>query len=489
MDKALTIIFFEDYFVSTILPNESAWEILKVNGNDKTLLYFYVSAGDIRNDEFAKERFEARDINSFGYYYEAIIDSTKNFRRFDLELEPINLLNDVIDDVKEAYYERITSFFPNININSEIPLNICFIPGISRESQDKIIQYFLNNGFVLNFKGDYFESFVKILQRKGIVSPKSCISIVESYFGDLLFHYIEFNEQITKKETEALIGKGIDHRIANLSKLLVEKAATKNSSRIKSNKELLEKEIKSFHKKASEEIKKFYYGELNTKVELSDFSSARVIIDQRELDKMSSESFQFIKFKYESFISKHSNLARTDKIFLNGNVLSSDEFSQFFQKNFGASKVIKPYENFNELLSRGVFTSSPSSTEIIKEEIEIKIIISSIPPIPNPGLNKTAPATNANSQSKEKATQIPPLPQVKAHSPPSVPMIDKSESEEKKASPVPPKIPSLKNESGEKKNVGAPIVPTIPKIPEFSKGVEEKSKVGIPPLPPLPQKK
>jgi len=387
MNKTLTIIFFEDHFVCTILPNESAWEALQVNGSDKMLLYFYVSGGDVRNDDFAKERFEENenDKNAFGDFYETVLKNDRTFKRFDLELEPINLLKDVIEEVKAVYADRIVSFIPDLNINDEIPLNICFIPGISREAQEGIINYFIKEGFKLNSKADYFESFAKILQRKGIIASKINLSIVESYFGDLLFHYIEYNDKIIKKESETLVGKGIDHRIGNLAKLMVEKAAHKSSSRILNDKALLEQEIKKFHRRAATEINNFYYNDLDVKIELSDYTSTRVIIDQRDLEKMSAESFLFIKFKYESFISKHSNLARTEKILLNGKVLASDTFTQFFQKTFGASKVVKPFDNFVELLSRGIFTNALSSefeTSTSAEEIEIKITLTKKPPLP-----------------------------------------------------------------------------------------------------------
>ncbi len=398
MNKTLTLLFFEDNFVCTILPNESAWETLVVNGSDKMMLYFYVSEGKIRNDDFAKERFEINAPDAFGNFYETVLEKEKTFKRFDLELDPINLLKDVIEEVKAAYAERIISFIPDLDLNEEIPLNICFIPGISREAKEKIISYFLREGFALNNKADYFESFVKILHRKGLIESKTNLSIVESYFGDLPFHYIEFNERIVKKESETLVGKGVDNRIANLAKLMVEKTARKCSSRILNDAALLEQEIKRFHRRAAIEINNFYYGELEVKIELSDYSSARVFIGLSELEKMSAESFQFIKFRYESFISNHLNLARTEKIFLNGHVLSSESFTQFFQKTFGASKVITPFINFVELLSRGVFITSPDSpsSPIIKP--------SSIPPVVPPVRG------NQNSQTKKMAPPLPPPP-------------------------------------------------------------------------------
>lgn len=370
MDKTLTIIFFEDYLVCSILPNESAWETIRVNGSDKMLLYFYVSGGDIRNDDFAKERFEANDTNAYGNFYETILAKGRTFRKYDLELQPIQLLRDTIEQIKASYFDRIKNFINDIDTTEEIPLNLCFIPGITRNARDLITNYFSQEGFVINSKADYFEAFLKILQRKGIITSKINLSIVESYFGDLLFYYIEYNEKIVKIETEKLIGKGVDYRIGNLAKLIVEKAAKKTSSQVLNDKDLFEQEIKTFHRRAALEIDKFEYNELDIKIELSDFSSARVIIDQRELEKMSSESFKFIEFRFGSFINKYSHPARIEKIFLNGDVLSSETFVQFFQKTFGSNKVVKPYDIFIELLSRGMFANAPTSEDQLLIPIE-----------------------------------------------------------------------------------------------------------------------
>ena len=91
MNRSLTVLFFEDYFVCSILPNENAWEAIKINCSEKNLLYFYISGHEVRNDNFAKERFEANenDINVFGDFYELVLNSTKRFKKFELDLEQI----------------------------------------------------------------------------------------------------------------------------------------------------------------------------------------------------------------------------------------------------------------------------------------------------------------------------------------------------------------------------------------------------------------
>lgn len=489
MNRSLTVLFFEDYFVCSILPNENAWEAIKINCSEKNLLYFYISGHEVRNDNFAKERFEANenDINVFGDFYELVLNSTKRFKKFELDLEPIHLLKDLVEQVKSAYADRIVSFIPELNINDEIPLNICFIPGINKEARELITNYFLQEGFKLNSKADYFESFLKILHLKGIVSSKINLSIIETYFGDLLFHYIEYDNKIVTKESESLIGKGIDHRIGNLAKLMVEKAARQNSSNLLNDSTLLEKEIKKYHRRAALEINNFEYHELEVKIELSDFTSARVRIDERDLEKISAESFQFFKFKYESFISKHSNLARTEKIILNGDILSSDSFLLFFQKSFGASKIIKPFSNFSELLSRGVFANAPvihKETIPQTDSYEIKItvtanqfpkdasftnaVVNIIPPLPGQRQSGVPPLPPPPVQRQSVVPPPPPPVQRKsvAPLPPPPPM--------QRQYGVPPPPPPVQRQSG---------VPPPPPSP-----VERQSGVPPPPPPPPVQK-
>lgn len=433
MNTALSVVFFEEYFVCTILPNGSAWEILRPNGVEKLPLYFYVSGGNVRNDAFAKERFEANDTAAFGNFYETILDKSRTFRRFDLELDPIELLHDLIQQVKSAYFERMRAFDDQFDSASEIPLNLCFIPGIHRDAKERIRAFLVGQGFSLNSEADYLEAFIKSLQRKAIIHGKISLAIVEMAFGDLWFHYLECNDGIVKRESEVIVGKGVDHRVGNLARLFVEKAARQKSSRILHDTASFDQEVKRFHRRAAAEIDRFEYDQLDLKIELSDFSSARVIVDRRELDRMSAESFQLIKFRFESFISRYSNLARTEKILLTGDLLASNESVQFFERTFGASKVIRPLDNVVEMLSRGI--AAMASDDGVSKRLDIVIHVTaegfeaaepptapprppmivrppSVPPrpdLPKPGRSVGSPETDRKVAAPPLAAK-PPLP-------------------------------------------------------------------------------
>lgn len=478
MNNALSVLFLEEHFVCTILPNEGAWEALRVNGADKLPLFFYVSGGDVRNDAFAQERFEASDAAAFGNFYDTILNPHRTFRRFDLELDPIELLHDVVQQIKSSYFDRMRAFADDREGTAQIPLSLCFIPGIHRDAKDRIRTFFASQGFTVRSDADYLDAFTRSLHRKAAIPGKVNLAIVESSFGDLWFHYVECNDGIVKRESELIVGKGVDYRVGNLARLLVEKAGRRTASRILSDPVLLEQEIKRFHRRASTEIERFEYDQLDLKIELSDFSSARVIVDRRELDRMSSESFQFIKFRFESFISKYSNLARTEKILLNGgNLLASEEFIQFFERTFGASKVIRPFENFVELLSRGVFSLNPEPLITTEKQVEIKITVTT--KAVAPGLPPLPP----------RRIEAPPLPPARVSGPGRPGQVEQERSRSIVPSPAGVRRPVPTFGGRDEKPAAPPVppnraaAPSRPAVPPAAPPVPPGRPTSAPPVP------
>lgn len=465
MNTALAIIFFEDHFVGTILPNESAWEVLTIGETQKPLLYFFVSGGDVRNDDFARERYEAKDGSAFGDFYAIIRDQQQTFRRFDLEIPAIQLLQDVSQKVKAAYSERMRAFDQFIDMEAAIPVHLCFVPGIHPDAQDRLREFFAGDGYALQNPTDYHSAFVKSLQRKAVVPSKGNIAIVEPSFGDMRFHYLECDGAIVKRASEVLIGKGVDFRVGDLAKLLVQKAAKRSSSRILLDPLLLEEEIKRFHKRAAVEINRFEYDQLDVVIELLDFCKARVIVDRRELEQMAAGSLKYIAFRFQSFVSNCSSMMRTEKIVLNGISVGSPEFVKSFEREFGATKVIPPFDNFVELLSRGIFALSDQEIVGSEEQVEIKITVT------------TKPASGGATATREVRVTPPPLPP-RPPAPPPLPPLHGSSSREIRiaggrssegakvpAPPMPPIHPPMRGNT--------PVRPPLPPVGRPEKRKEE----------------
>ncbi|MEP7168785.1 MAG: hypothetical protein ABI855_05390, partial [Bacteroidota bacterium] len=269
----------------------------------KELLYFYVSGNNISNDKNARQQFEARNTNAYGDFYKLIVNNNAVFEISGEKSKMINLLHEPLRGLKKTYRSKF-----NLDETEKIPLNICFVPGIDEKAKKSITDYLQGNEFEIEIELSYIEGFLNILKQKAILKDNCTIAIIESWFDDLHFHYVEYNQNISKYATKILTGKGSDHRINNLARLMVEKAAKRNHSSIldESNKVYLEQEIRNFYSRALEEIKNFDEKELITDISLSEGTSARVKIHSDELDVMSERSIEFIREKFDSFITQQT---------------------------------------------------------------------------------------------------------------------------------------------------------------------------------------
>jgi len=363
MNDSLTIIFFEDHFICSIQPNQKAWEVLKINGEEKNWLYFTVADGRIRNDLDVKASYEAGDEEAYGDFYTIILDPKITFKRYELELPSVNLLKESIEQVKLQYLERMRAFSPNINANFKIPLNLCFVPGLANEHETKIIisDFFENFGFKINSgpANLYFEALLLSLNKRQVIPNVGNLVIVETYFGNLNFNFIQYKNRVVNISTEVLEGKGRDNQITNLARIMLDEIKKRHkgsAGAIFNQPELYEKEIVSLYATAEEQIGKFKtYGTrkvLRVYIKLSDGSDGTVEIEKQNLDAMSGEFFSIIRRKFDDFVRDNKSF---DNILLTGDLLSSDTFAQFFENSYGRTKVIRPFEDFTELLSKGIF--------------------------------------------------------------------------------------------------------------------------------------
>ncbi|MFZ4589837.1 MAG: hypothetical protein ACOYN6_02485 [Ignavibacteria bacterium] len=460
MNRVLTILFFEDYFVCTLLPNSNNWKKLKIDRQEKIPLYFYVSENKVRNDDFAKERYIKGDSKAYGDFYNIILDESYTYIKYDSNVLCIRLLSDILTKIKSEYQNQLSSYSASSPYEPCV-VNLLFSPCISTDSSSKIVEFFKGEGFKINSTVNYYESFLFEMCAKGTISNNSKVVFVETYDGDLYFTYIEFRGKIIVKRTEQLKGKGVDHRIEKLAWLIVKRAAKAANSPIAYDSNRMADEAKRFFDVARNA--KFVYEQLDLRVELSDFSKTRIIIDETELKRETAEANEYLRFKFETFVSKNANISIIDKIILNGEIFSNNIYVEFFER-YGKQKVLKPFPNLDEILSKGVFgfTSALDPQTENSTSDNLSNNLSSLPPPPLPKLKNSADIKINNVK--------PPLP-------PPIP---------KPKNVVPPNTQNSKN--GINENVKKTPPPPLP-VPKLNSGTTEKKKVIIPPPPPLPKSK
>lgn len=461
------MVFFEDHVVCTILPNEGAWETLRIAGAEQIPLVFHVAGGVVRNDDFARERLAADDNAAFGNFYRTILEPERRFRRFELELPTVDLLHDVVEQIREQYVERMRAFQGLRDASEAIPLRLCFIPGVAPGARRRIADYLEGKGFAAPVEVDYLGALLCGLHRKGIVPSPVSFALVEAAFGDVRFDYVQWDGTVQRHESGGSPTRGVDRRVSVLARLMVEKAARQTTSTLLNDSTLLDEEVKRFHPIAAQLLDQFVYDLLETRVELSDYKGARVRVKRGEVEERSSEAFAVLKYDFEKFIGLHTTLGRVDKILLGGGPIAAADFVQFFQKNFGTSKVIMPLANPAEIISRGVFALAPI-TPAIERTVEIKITLTTTtvpmpferPPIPPP--RPAAPPRPSSVGEPVTHAQRPPVPpRPAARSAPALPSVP--------AAPPPPAPP--------------PSRPSVPAPPAAPPRPTARPAV-LPPVPP-----
>jgi hypothetical protein len=473
---SLNIIFFEDYFTASVKPsNDNSFKFLKTEDSEKNLLYFFLNSDGetVRNDKYAKERFENDDKAAYGNFYN-IIKTDSVFLNYDIELPLIDLIKDALNDIKDSFFKEIKE---NSDSYEMIPTNVSFIPSISNDSKGIILKKLKESKFNIENEVNYFDAFSSSLKNIGILKDKLSYAFIDTNFGDLFFYFIEYESKIIKCEEYVIPSKGVNHRIANLATLMVDKAAKATNSQLLNNKNTIEAEYKKHFKHASKELNNFLYSELDVVVNLSDHNTKRVRIDERELEKRDRPSFQLFKVSFDRFINEHSNLTLLQKIFLIGDVLDSKTFIDFFSKEYGSNKVVKPYEDFHKIISEGLISftqkvTSSNTTKTSKISSKSSNFTPSAPSRPSVPSRPSAP-------SRPPAPPRPPKP---SFSPKSNSSVKKSNIQKPSSAPSPPAPPRPPRPGKVVRNSETKKISTAPSKAKAGK------KLPPPPPPPIPKK-
>jgi len=449
---------------------------LIINETNIIPLCFYVNGNDFVFGNSAKSLFYSNDPNAYGNYFDIIKDPSKHFVFYGVK-KPVKQL---------LYYgiEQYLSFFINTvlyksdsieSYRQNFPLRFIFDTDIENKENTLITNIFSEAGYYNVESIDFQFALFETLQNQRIVSLNKNILLLTAIDNTLYLEIFNSSSWILLNKIK-LEGHGADPRVKILAEMIIDYVAIQNPHlNLQQETEIAHilPEVVSLLDNNSPIIK----GE----IELVDGHRYWFTIKLRNLEErlLYANTDAQIYLTIDDLLRSMS--INEDNVIL---LLGSEEIST----PFFSTRLLKKYSSVF-CLKNSVFIDTLKFifSNIISNGYKSLPTASEPPPITN--LNKSTPTANDNSQSKENTLPVPPLPKVKVLSPPLVPSLNTSKSDENVTTPIPPKIPPLKKDSGEKKDMGSAITPTIPKIPELDKVSEEKKKLSIPPLPPLPQKK
>lgn len=393
MNKTLTAIFFEDYFVCTVKNEQGKIRVLEINGNTKSLLYFYVGDAKIINDQSAKDGYLAKDENVYSLYKSILKPNAKN--------DPTDgLIRHFITEIKEAYF----GMYPGADKKAGVPLKLCFIPGIATSIKTAIKKYFQSLNFKVDAPEDYLAMLKTGLSKAYNLSNKSPLSAVELFFGNIQFYYWNNNGELEKQELKQSTN-WTNVIIENFAKLMVDDAMRGGGYDKDQEPLLYEKDIKNCIPIAKAELEKFKYDRHKIDygvVKLSNGYTKEIIIEKKELDKHRLGFYNKVRDEFEKFIKQRPN----EKIFLTGDIIDSENFVSIFKlkfdEDYDSTKIetVKT-DNVIGLLSESIFATVviPSPIEEKPEEIKVpdqpvpKIIIDIEPEPVTPPTPPTPPIT------------------------------------------------------------------------------------------------
>jgi len=347
--KGVLAFFFEDDAIRLVYRTPSgAVEPLRVLGEPRQRLLFLPTPEEVRNDAFVVERLEAADPAVIADFYRAIGDSTRVVTRYGSEYPVIACLDPILEQVHQAWRD--------VAGGSSDLIDACclFAPGIPESACEIIREHFRSNRFRLIGDFGWYDCLLSALRGTGQIGNDSCLVAATAAFNNLRYEYIEWRDGIQRREFTELEGYGDEPRIFILADLAVRGFARKKQSQLLNDESALKQEVARYLRQARREITRFEHGELRASVHLSDGNAGSITIEERDLNKQVGPKYKYLRDELKKFISRHSNLVRTEHILLAAKALDTKECRDDFAREFGATKLVSVASGIEDLLNRGL---------------------------------------------------------------------------------------------------------------------------------------
>lgn len=476
---ALCLLFEDEVLVCAVRGSSGAFEKINVDGAGLAWLYFHVGPTEIRNDDFAKERFEAGDAAAFGNFYDIICDPQRTYSMYDVANTAVTLAGPMFDKVQDAFARQTGQ-----RAIGKLGTYICFNPGIKDASRRVLTAFLEDKGFDVLGVVDYHEVILTGLQGRGVIGPTANVALVTASFGDLRFEYLKCTPDEVKHQSEVLPGKGEDARVQVLAELMVDKVAKKNASQLLNYPDLLQAEIKRFYRYARTNLNKFEDGELRVRVTLSDGATGVPVIDERDVSTPVIPKFRHADDKLRAFIGTALNLPKTDRIVIACGALDTDDFVSLLARAAGAAKILRVSGDLLslQLLGLGNVVSRAEAARAVPAPVDAEGVRA-----------PTAPTTAPSVPVITAPPPAPPMPVSRASVSPTRPALPPLPAGGPAARPAIPPMPSAKrvSESPPHRAERTPALPPLPAKMAGSpvitgSGVNPSTPRQTPPPPPLP---
>jgi len=351
MDKTLTLFFEEEYLVAAIKPFDGKFTVFQQNNDIKFPFYFSVDNVNNKIDYsfIYKADYQDGKPDFYGNFLNLIIDKSQKYKWYEYETEIIDLLINIINNVRTYYFENLKKLAGNENIDESlaIPLNLVFSENVKLESREVLRNYLAKQNFKINLVTKNISELIVLhhINKNNFQIQNKDYAVIESLGENLNMSVVRVKDNIAEKiHFKTFPEYGTDPRVHVIAKKIVDDVNRQEG--LLSKTEDLKKEYKRHQTKAIkiiEALKNFKKPFLTLSTTFAVEPSRKLVtnLSIEEVDKLSFlHARQFSSFLTDHFLNTIGiKILDLDKIFLVGNTFNNELVNKEFVR-FGADRII-----------------------------------------------------------------------------------------------------------------------------------------------------
>ncbi len=357
MNKTLALYVEEEYLIAGVEPLRGKFEQISKRGISHFPFYFFIDKINHKIDysfEYKKD-YETGNLDYVGDFLKQIKDKSRTYKWYDYDNDLINLLLEILDDIKKAYFYILNSMSGDENVKETepIPVHICFSDNVDADAQ-KIFKDFLSkhNFIIRNDEFTFSELIInQYLHKENIESVDKDYAILESIGEDLHMSVVKVYTGYDRERThfKTFNDFGVDPRLQVIAKKIVDDLNRQEG--LLNTGEQLKKEYKNHRRLARDLVKEIEstnrpYLRVQTNFQIDENKKLSTTLSIEEIEQLTSFHVrQISRFFVEHFAKANKqNVEDFDKIFLIGNALSNELVKKEFSR-FGNEKLVFLTEN------------------------------------------------------------------------------------------------------------------------------------------------
>jgi len=365
MNRRLVVYVDTDFLMAAVKPYDTFMPIVVRDMLGIPLFFFVDTASNkIYYGERYRQDYEDAQPNTFGNFWQSILDEKLSYQVFQYTVPVIELLKVVMDDVRRQYLSILGELTSSLDPTAPVPISLLFSDNVTEPSRKALAAYLPRIGYETEAATfipaemlalSLFENGkLKHPQHKKIV-------IAEAFNEDLNYSLVQcYNASAVERigqHTYPLMG--VDSRVNVVANHAVN--YINNQRRLLHSKEEIDREVKRHFRLAQEWVRLMAgdprpFLDVKSTFAIEKSAENKVVLKKEEIEQLVTYHVRNLGQTFDLFLTDHDHRAEDiDKIILIGASLRSSQELRLEFSRFGADKLLVCDENDEKGLLNGVF--------------------------------------------------------------------------------------------------------------------------------------